>query len=1053
VIGTQFNDLLVGGELADLLRGETGDDVLTGLAGNDLLDGGDGSDTLDGGQGDDRLIGGGPEADFLYGGEGNDTLEDWGWGTWADRVYLAGGPGDDVYDITYAQYSGWYEAPHEGTDLLIAGRNVSYAYATLPDSFENLSLMAPGEGRGNALDNVITGSGGNDTLFGFAGADHVIGGSGNDILFGEGEGSENGAVSLSDVSKGVGGVLIVGEQPTAGNSGAGSSLAGLGDVNGDGHADIAIGASGAVYVLFGPLGADWQLSLSDAAAGVGGYKIVGSGSESLWPLASAGDVNGDGRSDLLIGNYLDSEGGGAYAGAAYVVFGKADGAQVDLAQVAAGNGGFKIVGEYSSDLYGNGHNFGDWAGYALSAAGDLNADGMDDVLIGAPRNDEADYQAGAAYVVWGKADGAKVNLDDVAHGVGGYKIIGENGNHLDNGSGGGDNAGQSVAGVGDVNGDGIADLLVGAPGQTASYLVFGKTDGTLVNLDDVARGIGGFKISGGSSVAFGGDVNGDGRTDYLIDSYVVFGQAAPGPISLADVGAGSGGYRLNFGGAPIRLGDLNGDGRDDQLVTNFITGATAVVFGKAGGAAIGTADIVNGVAGIALYDQTYAGRSGMSAATVGDVDGDGTPDILLGQSGYDERYSYFYTYGPFTGAAYVVSGSAALHVRGDDLIEGGAGDDVLFGGGGNDTLDPGTGSGALDGGAGTDRLLIDWSSVAVTGPDDGILMDAYDAGGSPTDDPALAVEWFIRQQIGIANQVSARNFEAFSLTGTAADDVLMGTVLADTLNGSAGDDVLNGNLGADRLTGGEGADTFAGTLAHFDGDRIADLTRDDAIMVSGTRFTSDGLVFADGKLAIDADGDGTADVSIALDGSFTGRFEATSSDPADAASTSIRYIAELPLISIKALDAEKPEGEFGVTPFTFEVTRSGDLGGTSSVDYAVSGWGDNPTDWHDFDGPMIGTVTFAAGESSKIITVNAADDADSEFAEEFAVELSAPAAATTAITTATGTITVSPLLGKAGITGDDLQTMWQLVKYADSLKWSPKSRQKLARFKLCFQLQ
>ncbi len=126
VTGTQFGDLLVGGELADVLNGGAGDDVLEGgggndslegnagndvlrgLAGDDLLDGGDGSDTLDGGQGDDRLIGGGRESDVLMGGEGNDTLEDWGRDGGSN--YVAGGSGDDVYYIEETRYGGLYEA-------------------------------------------------------------------------------------------------------------------------------------------------------------------------------------------------------------------------------------------------------------------------------------------------------------------------------------------------------------------------------------------------------------------------------------------------------------------------------------------------------------------------------------------------------------------------------------------------------------------------------------------------------------------------------------------------------------------------------------------------------------------------------------------------------------------------------------------------------------------------------------------------------------------------------------------------------------------------------
>jgi Ca2+-binding RTX toxin-like protein len=846
VTGTQFNDLVVGGELADLLRGGAGNDVLTGLAGNDLLDGGDGLDTLEGGQGDDRLIGGGRESDVLMGGEGNDTLEDWGRDGGSN--YVAGGSGDDVYYIEETRYGGLYEASREGTDLLIVGRGgiLWGGQGILPESFENLTLMASGQGRGNTLDNVITGSGGNDQLFGFAGADHVIGGGGNDTLFGEGEGTDTGQFWLSEVGLGVDGVQILGEKA---NDYSGGSLVGLGDVNGDGQADIAIGASGAVYVVFGPFGDDWQINLSDAAAGIGGYKIVASGNESFsGPLVNAGDVNGDGRPDLLIGAYGDSEGGGTYAGAAYVVFGKADGAQIDLAQVAAGVGGFKIVGEYSSNAANQGYYNGDWAGYAVAAAGDLNADGKNDLLIGAPRNDEAGYQAGAGYVVWGKADGSKVNLDDVANGSGGYKILGENG-HASQPHGAGDNAGQSVAGIGDVNGDAIPDLLIGAPGHAASYVVFGKTDNAKVNLDDVAFGIGGFKISGGgSAVASGGDVNGDGRTDYLIDSYIVFGQSTPSPISLAEVGAGNGGYRLDFGGTPIPLGDLNGDGRADLMLANFASQQgsiyeTGVVFGKSSGAPVSASDILAGIGGFAIRMEQYHSFSAVAAA--GDVTGDGVQDLLVGTTYNDSN----------RGTTYVIDGHDAVHVRGDDWLEGGAGNDDLNGGWGDDTLDPGAGNDAVAGGPGSDTLRLDWSEVALHSAADGIVIHMTDKNGDVTDDPALAVDSVVTLRQGIENFVAANQVELFDLTGTSGNDDLLGGVLddllagcsgddtlrgfagTDSINGGDGNDLIEGGSGADALAGGLGADEFAGNLLDFDGDRLVDFSPEDSLVFHGVELS------------------------------------------------------------------------------------------------------------------------------------------------------------------------------------------------------------------------
>jgi Ca2+-binding RTX toxin-like protein len=135
---------------------------------------------------------------------------------------------------------------------------------------------------------------------------------------------------------------------------------------------------------------------------------------------------------------------------------------IDLVDIAAGTGGFKISGENSSDR----------AGRSVSAAGDVNGDGFADLIVGAPLNDAGASDTGAAYVVYGAAGGmTSIDLDDVAAGNGGFKILGENSS---------DQAGFSVSAAGDVNGDGFADLTVGAylndeggSDAGAGYVVFG----------------------------------------------------------------------------------------------------------------------------------------------------------------------------------------------------------------------------------------------------------------------------------------------------------------------------------------------------------------------------------------------------------------------------------------------------------------------------------------------------------------------------------------------------------------------------------------------------
>ena len=128
------------------------------------------------------------------------------------------------------------------------------------------------------------------------------------------------------------------------------------------------------------------------------------------------------------------------------MFGKADTAPVDLDAVAAGTGGFKIIGEAA----------GDEAGFSVASITDLNGDGLSEILVGATGNDAGGFDAGAAYVVFGKADTAPVDLDAVAAGTGGFKIIGE---------AAGDLAGTAVAAVGELTGNELGEVLVGAPGS------------------------------------------------------------------------------------------------------------------------------------------------------------------------------------------------------------------------------------------------------------------------------------------------------------------------------------------------------------------------------------------------------------------------------------------------------------------------------------------------------------------------------------------------------------------------------------------------------------
>jgi uncharacterized delta-60 repeat protein/CSLREA domain-containing protein len=536
-----------------------------------------------------------------------------------DEGGLAGSDRGGLY-VVFLQADGTVR-----TEQKIASLTGGYAGALDTSSLLGASVAAIGDLDGDGVNEVAVGvprddDGTGDTTRNYGAVE---------VLFLNPNGTVRAEQTISPSNGGLGAVLDAGDL-------FGSSVTGLGDLDGDGIADLAVGAPGdddgdtdrgAVYVLL--MNADATVRTHQKISDADGGLLAGLANLDRFgtSVAAVGDLDADGAMDVVVGADGDDD-GGTDRGALYVLFLYPDGRVKAEQKLSATSSGFDL-GLDDEDGFGS----------SVAGVGDLDGDGVGDVAVGAPGDDDGGTDRGAVFVLFLDADGTV---------LGGQKQSDTRGG-LSSPLVDGDRFGSSVAGIGDLDGDGTIGLVVGA-----RAVDLGGTDRGALFLVDLAAGCADgdgdglcddhedrdADLDGNPATNPGPDRDGDGLADYLDDDDD--DDLVPTADELADT---------NGDGDPRDAADADRDG-----VPDYLDAPT----GRMAGQSVSEQKVSSAEGGKAVTLDPSDGF-GASATPIGDLDGDGVTDLVVGAPGDDDG-------GTDRGALYVLFLNATGTVRAESKV-------------------------------------------------------------------------------------------------------------------------------------------------------------------------------------------------------------------------------------------------------------------------------------------------------------------------------------------------------------------------------------------------